>query len=77
MSKEVVVPEATESAENKFKTIVWWKIGKHFINQDNIRSLSRKGIGRGTAIRMYHGEDIRVNVDYDKLISMLPDTNKI
>jgi hypothetical protein len=77
MPKEIIVVNTAANAENNRKTIVWWKIGKYFINQDNIRALSRKGMGKGTMIRMYHGEDVRVDVDYDKLILMLPAKNKI
>ncbi|MBI4945892.1 MAG: hypothetical protein HY840_05770 [Bacteroidetes bacterium] len=77
MSNEITVIDAPANAENKHKTVVWWKIGKYFINQANIRSLSRKGIGKGTTIRMYQGEDVLLDMDYDKLIVMLPDKNKV
>lgn len=56
--------------------IIWWKVGKHFIKEDNIRALSRKGFGKGTEIRMFEGEDLFVDVDYDKLIKLLPLENK-
>lgn len=77
MPSEIVIINAAATAENIRKTIVWWKIGKYFINQDNIRALSRKGMGKGTVIRMFQGEDIRVNVDYDKLVVLLPGKNKL
>ena len=49
--------------------VVWIKIGKHFINQKNIRSIARKG--DSTVISLVKGEDIVVNVDYDKIKNMV------
>lgn len=46
------------------------KLGKHFIEQDNIRSISRKG--KNTVISLNKGADIIVNIDYDKVIQLLP-----
>ena len=46
------------------------KVGKHFIEQDNIRSVTRKG--KNTVISLIKGADIIVNIDYDKIMQMLP-----
>jgi len=75
MAKEIIVINSAEKAENAQKTTVWWKIDKYFINQDNIRALSRKGIRKGTTIKMHHGDDVFVNVDYDKLLELFPAEN--
>lgn len=76
MAKEIIVLDSTEKTKSTRKTTVWWKIGRYFINQDNIRALSRKGMGKGTLIRMYQGDDLMVDVDYDKLIDLLPKENQ-
>ena len=76
MAKEIVVINSVEKVKNDQHTTVWWRIDKYFINQDNIRALSRKGMGKGTTIRMHHGDDVRVNVDYDKLLKLFPAENK-
>ena len=46
------------------------KLRKHFIEQDNIRSISRKG--KNTVISLIKGADIIVDIDYDKVIQLLP-----
>lgn len=46
------------------------KLGKHFIEQNNIRSVSRKG--KNTVISLNKGADIIVNIEYDKVIQLLP-----
>ncbi|HEY4799653.1 MAG TPA: hypothetical protein VII99_11295 [Bacteroidia bacterium] len=56
------------------KTNVWWKVDKYFIDEENIHSLTR--MGRKTKVRMYHGEDLVVNTDYDKLSGLLPKARK-
>lgn len=71
MKKKIIVldiahPEKTD----KGKTRIWWKAGKYFIRQENIRSLRRKG--RKTKISLFHGEDVTVDVEYDKLLVLLP-----
>jgi hypothetical protein len=50
--------------------IVLIKLRKHFIEQDNIRSVSRKG--KNTVISLIKGPDIIVDIDYDKVIQLLP-----
>ena len=56
------------------KIITWLKIGNNFINQDNIRGLSR--LGKKTRIERINGEDIVVDMDYDKVRSALPNIHK-
>jgi len=73
--KKLIVINNLEKEKHPDKMPVWWKIDKYFIAQDNIHSLSRKG--RKTVIRMYHGEDILVNVNYDKLSVLFPQPGKI
>lgn len=46
------------------------RLGKHFINQENIRGLKRKG--KHTVVSLIKGEDITVEIDYDKIKSLLP-----
>lgn len=46
------------------------KVGKHFIDQNNIRAVTRKG--KNTVISLFKGADIVVSVDYDKIMQMLP-----
>ena len=46
------------------------KLRQHFIEQDNIRSVSRKG--KSTVISLVKGADIIVDIDYDKVIQLLP-----
>ena len=46
------------------------KLGKHFIEQDNIRSISRKG--KSTVISLNKGADVIIDIDYDKVIQLLP-----
>ena len=73
MTKKIIVFDAPVKSS---KTSVWWKIGKYFIHQENIRSISRKG--KGTSITLFHGDDLLVNLSYDKLSVLLPsDSNKI
>ena len=71
MQKKIIVLDSPTKNNN---TPVWWKVGKYFIHQENIRSLSRKG--KGTVITMFHGEDILANISYDKLSVLLPSDNK-
>ncbi|MBI4932098.1 MAG: hypothetical protein HY841_15175 [Bacteroidetes bacterium] len=71
MSKKIIVLDASLKST---KTPVWWKLGKYFIHQENIRSISRKG--KGTSITMFHGDDLLVNVSYDKLKTLLPSDSK-
>ena len=52
------------------ETVVWVKVGKHFIDQNNIRAISRKG--KNTVIGLFSGKDIVVDVSYDKVKSLLP-----
>lgn len=74
MARKIVVIDFPSAAKDK--TAVWWKIGKYFINQENIRSVKRSG--RGSAITLFHGNDLQVDVKYDELASFLPsDKNKI
>ncbi|TND10354.1 MAG: hypothetical protein FD123_602 [Bacteroidetes bacterium] len=54
-------------SDNEIQFLV--KLGPHFINEKNIRSLSRKG--KGTLISQVKGNDIFVNIDYDKLQDLL------
>ncbi|MBI3500895.1 MAG: hypothetical protein HY063_03790 [Bacteroidetes bacterium] len=68
MTKKIIVLDAPVKAKDK--TPVWWKLGKYFIHQENIRSIKRKG--KGTAITFFHGDDLLVNVKYDKLEILLP-----
>lgn len=70
MTKKFIVINANNNGQNHDKTNVWWKLGRYFIHQDNIRSLSRKG--KGTVITMFHGDDIHVDINYDKLSILLP-----
>jgi hypothetical protein len=75
MSKKIIVINPVADSQKEDKTTVWWKLGKYFIHQDNICSVSRRG--KHSCIHLYHGEDIVVNVDYDKLSVLLPSGNKI
>lgn len=76
MSKKIIVIGAQHAPPDQEKTNVWWKIDNYFINQNNIRALSRKG--KHSLVRLYHGDDLTVHVDYDKLKILLPsDRNKI
>ncbi len=70
MFKKIIVIDAHHVLKSNEKTAVWWKLGKYFIHQENIRSIKRKG--KGTAITFFHGEDLLVNVKYDKLKILLP-----
>lgn len=70
MSKKIIVLEAPVKS---IKTPVWWKIGKYFIHQENIRSIKRKG--KGSVITFFQGEDMLVNINYDKLKVLLPSDN--
>ena len=67
MIKKTIVLDAPSKSS---KTPVWWKIGKYFIHQENIRSLKRNG--KGTVISFFQGEDVTVNISYDKLRPLLP-----
>jgi hypothetical protein len=46
------------------------KVRQHFIEQENIRSITRKG--KNTVISLVKGADIIVDVDYDKIVQLLP-----
>lgn len=50
--------------------VILIKLRKHFIEQDNIRSIIRKG--KNTIISLVKGPDIVVDIDYDKIIQLLP-----
>lgn len=56
--------------DNTGNPTVLIKLRKHFIDQDNIRSISRKG--KNTVISLIKGGDIIVDIDYDKVIQLLP-----
>jgi hypothetical protein len=56
----------------KIKT--WIKIGKHFIDQENIHAVSR--IGDRTRIERILGKPIIVDIDYKKIVAMLPKPTK-
>ena len=71
MSKKLIILDAPSKTK---KTPVWWKVRKYFIHQENIRSLKRKG--KGTVISFFQGEDVTVNVSYDKLQLFFPNDNK-
>lgn len=71
MTKKIIVLDAPVKSS---KTSVWWKIGKYFIHQENIRSIKRKG--KGTLITLFQGEDMLVKISYDKLSVLLPSDNK-
>lgn len=53
--------------ENEIRILV--KLGPHFLDEKNIRSYSRKG--KGTLISQMKGDDIFVNVDYEKVQDIL------
>jgi hypothetical protein len=55
----------------KIKT--WIKLDNHFIDQDNIRSVAR--LGKKTRIERILGDAIVVDVDYKKIVSILPKEN--
>ena len=71
MSKKIIVLDAPVKSN---KTPVWWKLGKYFIHQENIRSLKR--MGKGTVISFFKGEDLTVKISYDKLLALLPADSK-
>ena len=71
MSKKIIVLDAPTKSS---KTPVWWKVGKYFIHQENIRSLKR--MGKGTVISFFKGEDLTVSISYDKLRVLLPSDSK-
>jgi hypothetical protein len=52
------------------KNTTWIKLGPYFIREDNIRSIKR--MGSGTKIIRILGEDIVVEVDYEKVKGLLP-----
>lgn len=56
-------------AQNDPETIVWLKIGPHFIDEKNIRSVSRKG--KSTVISLVRGADITVDIAYDKVQALV------
>ena len=62
----------TFAKQNKgmLKIKTWLKIGELFVDQENVRSISR--FGNFTKICLMLGEDILVKEDYDKVIEMLP-----
>ena len=47
----------------KIKT--WIKLGDLFIDEDNIRSISK--IGKHTIIERVHGSNINVEIEYSKV----------
>lgn len=56
--------------ENTGNPTVLIKLRKYFIDQDNIRSVTRKG--KNTVISLIKGDDVIVDIDYDKIIQLLP-----
>ena len=74
MAKEIVTINSPKKIESE-QTTVWWKVDKYFINQENIRALSKKGIRKGTTIKLHQGEDVFVNVAYEKLLELFPAGN--
>jgi hypothetical protein len=54
----------------KEQVVTWIRLGKQFINQDNIRSIKREG--KRTRISLIIGSDIMVEEDYDKVKDLLP-----
>lgn len=52
------------------KVTVWIKAGKAFVNQDNIRAVKRHG--RNTYISVVAGDDLVVDMKYDKFMELLP-----
>lgn len=54
--------------QKKIKT--WLKLEEHFVDQDNVRSVMR--FGGKTRIERILGEPILVDIDYDKVVAMLP-----
>ncbi|MFQ5335306.1 MAG: hypothetical protein ACE5DN_04465 [Flavobacteriales bacterium] len=46
------------------------KLEAHFIREDNIRAVSRHGTG--TTVSLIMGEDITVNIEYEKVKAILP-----
>lgn len=71
MTKKIIVLDAPVKSS---KTPVWWKVGKYFIHQENIRSIKRKG--KGTLITLFQGEDMLVKISYGKFIALLPSDSK-
>jgi hypothetical protein len=56
MAKKIIILDLPVKDNNKrslliSKTPVWWKLGKYFINQENIRALKRRG--KTTAISFF------------------------
>jgi hypothetical protein len=51
------------------ETPILIKIGKHFIPEKNIRSFARSG--KATRISMIDGDDILVDLDYDKVAELM------
>ena len=52
------------------KVTIWIKAGKSFVNQANIRAVKRQG--RYTRISLLAGEDVTVEMKYDKFMKLLP-----
>ncbi len=50
------------------------KLEDYFIREDNIRAVIRHG--SGTSISLIMGEDIVVNIRYEKVKSILPEISR-
>ena len=48
----------------------WIKLGSVFIDQHNVRSMKRQG--EGTLVERLNGEDIFVEISYDKVREAFP-----
>ena len=52
---------------------VWIKLREHFVFEDNIRAIYRKG--SYTKLERILGDSIVVDIDYGKVVKMFPSHN--
>ncbi len=54
----------------KDKIKVWIKLREHYVVEDNVRAIYRKG--NHTKLERILGDSIIVDIDYDKVVKMFP-----
>jgi hypothetical protein len=52
---------------------VWIKLREHFVFEDNVRAIYRKG--NHTKLERILGDSIVVDIEYDKVVKMFPSHN--
>lgn len=68
------VSNQSENAVNSNEIRILINIGEHFIDENNIRSVSR--FGKGTKITMTNGLEIVVDAAYDKVVAVVSKSSK-